>query len=75
VDFVFLFRGTIIYSNLTFKNSSLLQSKNGERWQTSATFPAQIYEPERFGLFAAFHEEATVKYLMFYVNYLFVICD
>jgi len=31
------------------------QSKKGERWQTSATFPAQISVLGHFGLFAASH--------------------
>jgi len=39
----------------------LFQSKNGERWQTSATVPAQISEPGTFGLFAASYHEATVN--------------
>jgi len=53
----------------------LFQSKIGERWQTLAAVPAQISVPGHFGLFAASHQEATVKYLMRYVNNLFVICD
>jgi len=53
----------------------LFQLKNGERQQTSATVLAQISEPGHFSLFAASRREATVKYLMCYVNNLFVIYD
>jgi len=46
-----------------------------EMWQTSGTVSAQISVPGHFGLFAASHQEATVKYLLCYVNKLFVLCD
>jgi len=39
----------------------LFQSKNGERWQTSATVPAQISVPGHFGLFAASHQESPYR--------------